>query len=136
MQETRWQVITNGDILYIICTERVHTDALGYLVQVNPSTVRVNSLGATCRRLWTGGIIRLPPDHGLPASLHVRAFLAVWAADGPAMGDICGTVTSFSKAINPCNRCEDLDRRDPEKLKPCGFLRKDVEVEESMDVED
>ena len=97
--------------------------AFGAHKVISGSGTLENSLGATCRRLWTGGIIRLPPDHGLPASLHVRAFLAVWAADGPAMGDICGTVTSFSKAINPCNRCEDLDRRDPEKLKPCGFLR-------------
>ena len=80
------------------------------------------SLGATCRRLWTGGVLRLPPDCGL-SMLPILGFLTVWTADGMAMGDICGTVTSFSKAVNPCNRCEDLDQRMPEKRKPCGFLR-------------
>ena len=80
------------------------------------------SLGATCRRLWTGGVLRLPPDCGL-SSLPIRACLTVFTADGMAMGDICGTVASFSKAVNPCNRCEDLDQRVPAKRVPCGFLR-------------
>ena len=76
------------------------------------------SLGATCRRLWTGGFLRMPLDN-----LPIRFFLTVWCADGMAMGDVCGTNTSFSKAVNPCNTCEDLDQRSAEKRKPCGFLR-------------
>ena len=39
-----------------------------------------------------------------------------------AMGDICGTNTSFSKCINPCTACEDMDSRSDEKRWPCGFL--------------
>ena len=59
------------------------------------------SLGATCRRLWTGGVIRLPIDSPI-TSIPIRAFLTVWTADGMVMGDVVGTVTSFSKAYNIC----------------------------------
>ena len=81
------------------------------------------SLGATCRRLWTGGVLRIPPELGISQPFRFRAFLSVFSADGMAMGDVCGTNTSFSKAINICNTCEDVDQRRPEKRKPCGFLR-------------
>ena len=80
------------------------------------------SLGATCRRLWTRGTIRLPVELS-PRPLAIRGFLTVWCADGMAMGDVCGTNTSFSKCKNPCNTCEDLDQNDPGKRAPCGFLR-------------
>jgi hypothetical protein len=79
------------------------------------------SLGATCRRGWTSGSIKIPPVAGV-TTFQYRHFLMVFTADGMAMGDICGTNTSFSKAINPCNTCEDLDQRDKEKRTPCGLL--------------
>lgn len=80
------------------------------------------SLGATMRRLWTHGILRLPPDCAPSRTFEFRAFIVVWCADGMAMGDVCGTNTSFSKAFNPCNTCEDLNQHDPAKRIPCGFL--------------
>lgn len=80
------------------------------------------SLGATCRRLWTHGTIRLPVELS-PDPLACRAFLTVWCADGMAMGDVCGTNTSFSKCKNPCNTCEDLDQACPAKRVPCSILR-------------
>ena len=80
------------------------------------------SLGAQLRRLWTGGTIRLPIDVS-PKPLPMRVFLSVWQADGMAMGDVCGTNTSFSRAINICNTCEDMDQRCDTKKRPCSFLR-------------
>jgi hypothetical protein len=80
------------------------------------------SLGATMRRLWTGGVLRVSPEvHGF-AKFHCRVLTSVFCADGMGMGDVTGTNTSFSKAINPCNRCEDLDQRRPDKREPCSFL--------------
>ena len=80
-----------------------------------------SALGATCRRLWTGGWLRIPPEQGIE-QLEFRFFLTVWQADGMAMGDVCGTNTSFSKAINICNRCEDVDQRTAASRRPCSFL--------------
>ena len=54
--------------------------------------------------------------------MPIKACLMVWCADGMAMGDVCGTNTSFSKAVNPCNTCEDFDQRDKAKRKPCSVL--------------
>jgi hypothetical protein len=79
------------------------------------------SLGATCRRLWTWGSVKIPPVAGV-STFDFRFFCMVFTADGMAMGDICGTNTSFSRAINICNTCEDMDQRSPAKKKPCGFL--------------
>ena len=42
------------------------------------------------------------------------------------MGDVCGTNTSFSRAINACNLCEDLDQRKEKHAVPCGFLREET----------
>ena len=78
-------------------------------------------LGAQLRRLWTRGTIRLPIEVS-PEPLAIRVFLSVWQADGMAMGDVCGTNTSFSKAINICNTCEDMDQRSAAKKRPCSFL--------------
>lgn len=80
------------------------------------------ALGAQMRRLWTRGVLRLPPQCGREL-FPFRAFLVVWCADGMAMGDVCGTNTSFSKAVNPCNTCEDLDQRVAAHKMPCSFLR-------------
>lgn len=80
------------------------------------------SLGATCRRCWTNGVIRLPVGSSLP-TMDFRLFLTVWAADGMAMGDVVGTNTSFSSCVNPCSSCEDFDQRSRASRTPCGFLR-------------
>ena len=80
------------------------------------------SLGAQLRRLWTRGTIRLPIEVS-PKPFPIRVFLSVWQADGMAMGDVCGTNTSFSKATNICNTCEDMDQRCDAKKRPCSFLR-------------
>ena len=81
------------------------------------------ALGSQLRRLWSGGLIRLPIEmspKGKP--WRVRMFLSVWCADGMAMGDVCGTNTSFSKAINICNTCEDFDQRNALKKIPCSIM--------------
>lgn len=54
--------------------------------------------------------------------MFVRGWMPVWTADGMAQGEVYGTNTSFSRAVNICNRCEDMDQRDPLKSVPCGFL--------------
>ena len=80
-----------------------------------------NSVGGTMRRFDAGVTLRTPAASGME-SLPARGWLAVWTADGLAQGEIYGTNASFSKAINPCNLCEDLDQRTPAGRKPCGFL--------------
>ena len=80
-----------------------------------------NSVGGTMRRFDAVVSLRTPPSSGM-TSLCARGWLAVWTADGLAQGEVYGTNASFSKAINPCNLCEDLDQRSPSKRKPCGFL--------------
>lgn len=81
-----------------------------------------SSLGATCRRLWTRGWLRIPPSQGIE-QLEFRFFLTVWQADGLAMGDVCGTNTSFSKAVNICCSCENIDQRTDASRTPCSLLR-------------
>lgn len=80
------------------------------------------SIGANFRRLDRGVTLRTPPECGL-TELRVRGWLIAWAADGMAAGAVCGTNSSFSKAKNICNLCEDA-RQDDKKInhKPCGFL--------------
>lgn len=79
------------------------------------------SIGATMRRFADGVTLSTPPTSGIDG-LPVRGWMAVWTADGMAQGEVYGTNSSFSKAINICNLCEDMDQRCPDKRKPCGFL--------------
>ena len=80
-----------------------------------------NSVGGTMRRFDLGVTLKTPPSSGFQ-SLPMRGWLAVWTADGLAQGEVYGTNSSFSKAVNPCNHCEDCDQRTPLGRKPCGFL--------------
>ena len=80
-----------------------------------------NSIGGTMRRFDAGVVLKTPPSCGFD-SFPVRGWLGVWTADGLAQGEVYGTNSSFSKAINICNLCEDMDQRTPRGRKPCKFL--------------
>ena len=79
------------------------------------------AIGPTMRRFDKGVVLKTPPAAGM-TELPVRGWMPIWTADGLAQGEVYGTNASFSKAINICNRCEDMDQRDPSKRKPCSFL--------------
>lgn len=81
-----------------------------------------NSVGGTMRRFDAGVTLRAPPSTGFDSGFPAKGWLAVWTADGLAQGEVYGTNSSFSKAVNICNLCEDCDQRTPLGRKPCGFL--------------
>lgn len=81
-----------------------------------------SSLGAAFRRLHEGVTLKTPACSGVD-ELHVRGWLLGWTCDGKAAGEIFGTNSSFSKAHNICNLCEDGLQTDRKKNHtPCGFL--------------
>ena len=77
-----------------------------------------NSIGGTMRRFDAGVNLKTSAETSMPC----RGWLAVWTADGLAQGEVYGTNASFSKAINPCNLCTNLDQRRTEMKEPSGFL--------------
>ena len=80
------------------------------------------SVGATFRRWHEGVSLRVPEAFAGISVMPFRGWCFVWTADGMAMGEMCGTNSSFSAAQNPCNLCEDHDQRTVEGRTPCGFL--------------
>lgn len=81
------------------------------------------SIGATFRRFNDGVVLRTPPCTGLK-EIRVRGWLLAWSADGMAAGAIFGTNSSFSKAWNICNLCENGFQTDVMRNHtPTGFLR-------------
>ncbi len=104
------------------CCLQTDFDAFGPRALISGVGDTGNAIGETFRRMhYRGAALRTPPSLGF-TSLFCRAYLSVWTADGLDMGAVGGTNTSFSKAINPCNSCEDLDSRSEDKRKPCSFL--------------
>ena len=80
------------------------------------------SLGANLRRFHDGVTLKTPPASGI-SELPVRGWLFVYVGDGSAMGQLCGTNTSFSAAHNICNCCEDALQQDVATMRvPNGFL--------------
>lgn len=80
------------------------------------------SIGANFRRFDAGVTLKTPKLCGVQ-QIHVRGWLVAWSADGMAMGAVCGTNSSFSKALNICNLCEDgWQGKKDVNHKPCGFL--------------
>ena len=78
------------------------------------------SLGANFRRADAG--ISIPLSDG--TQLACRGWLLAWAADGPALGQICGTNRNFSAAKNPCNLCENFEQfHDQRDHKAFSFLQ-------------
>ena len=81
------------------------------------------SIGAIFRSFHAGVVLRTPPCTGLK-EVRVRGWLLAWSADGMAAGAIFGTNSSFSKAWNICNLCENGIQTDVKRNHtPTGFLR-------------
>ena len=74
------------------------------------------SLGAGLRRFDKGVNLKVP-GHGV---LPFRGWLFSFVGDAPAVAEIVGTKSSFSKALNICNLCEDAHK--PAVLGSCKFL--------------
>ena len=80
------------------------------------------SFGANFRRFHDGVTLKTPLESGLH-ELSCRGWCFVYIGDGAAMGELCGTNTSFSAAHNICNTCEDALQSDTANMrKPNGFL--------------
>ena len=80
------------------------------------------SFAANFRRFHDGVTLKTPLESGLH-ELSCRGWCFVYIGDGVAMGELCGTNTSFSAAHNICNTCEDALQNDTANMrKPNGFL--------------